>query len=641
VEIKAVVDLRKDPDAGQRGAAVERNGIRILPGHTVWEGQAAKGNRGLTGAAIARVTGEGQCDPTGETLDCDMLCMSVGYTPTAHMLYHAGAKLSYDDETAMMAVRELPEHLFVAGSVNNAFDLSAVVAEGRHAGWSAAKDAGLSVDNEPAVPNTRGSLGQTHPWPIFSHPKGKDFVDFDEDLQVKDLKNGIADGYSHVELLKRFTTSGMGPSQGRHSAINTMRMAARATGEAMADVGTTTSRPPYSAETFGQLAGRSFDPIRLTGIHNRHVELGAQMMVAGDWYRPWYYGPPGKARECAEAESMNVHNNVGVIDVSTLGGLEVQGPDAAEMLNRMYTFTYLKQPLNRARYVLMTDQAGVITDDGVAMRIHDEHFYVTATTSGVGAVYQNMLFWNAQWRLRVNVTNVTTSYAGINIAGPKARKVMEILCPDEDLSIEGWPYMDARVCKVAGIESRVMRIGFVGEPGWEIHCPAEMGETMWDALMETGEPFGIKPFGVEAQRLLRLQKGHIIISQDTDGLTHPYEAGMGWAVSKRKPMFIGGRSLEILEKKPLTRQLVGFVLTSKHAPVPEECHLVIHNGQITGRVTSCYYAPILDQVIGLAYVAPEQAADGTIIQIRVGHSMVDAQVRKPQFYDPENKRQEL
>ena len=232
----------------------------------------------------------------------------------------------------------------------------------------------------------------------------------------------------------------------------------------------------------------------------------------------------------------SVRENVGLIDVSTLGGLDIRGPDAAEFLNRMYTFTYAKLPVGKSRYVLMTDQSGAVIDDGVACRFHDEHFYVTATTSGVDGVYRLMLFWNAQWRLDVDIANVTAAYAGVNIAGPRSRQVLQRLCSDVDLSPDAFPYLGVRMGTVAGVPARLLRVGFVGELGYEIHMPAHYGEHVWDALMEAGQPFGIKPFGVEAQRVLRLEKGHIIIGQDTDGLTHPYEADMAWAISKTQAL---------------------------------------------------------------------------------------------------------
>jgi sarcosine oxidase subunit alpha len=255
-------------------------------------------------------------------------------------------------------------------------------------------------------------------------------------------------------------------------------------------------------------------------MHHRHLEAGAQMMPAGLWMRPAYYGAKADAQRSIEREVRAVREGVGMIDVSTLGGLEVRGPDAAAFIDRMYTWAYEKQQIGRARYALMTDQTGVVIDDGVAARLHERHYYVTATTSAVDQVYRQMTWFNVQWKMDVDVANVTAAYAGINLAGPKSREVIQKLASDIDFSAEAFPYMAARVGKLAGIPVRILRVGFVGELGYEIHVPSSMGEALWDRLMEAGKPFGIVPFGVEAQRILRLEKGHIIVGQDTDGLTN-------------------------------------------------------------------------------------------------------------------------
>ena len=252
-----------------------------------------------------------------------------------------------------------------------------------------------------------------------------------------------------------------------------------------------------------------------------------------------------------------------------------------------------------------------------------------------------MLQWNAQWRLEVDVANVTAAYAAVNLAGPQSRKVLEKVCTDVDLSAEAFPYLGVREGTVAGIPARILRVGFVGELGYEIHVPARYAEALWDLLLETGEPFGIRPFGVETQRLLRLEKGHVIISQDTDGMTHPGEIDMQWAIARKKPFFIGKRSVEILEAQPLKRKLVGFKL-DKRQPLPLEGHLVLEGADISGNVTSCEYSSTLDAIIGLAYVGAKQAAPGSQVPIRVeGGQVVSATVVELPFYDPENKRQEL
>jgi sarcosine oxidase subunit alpha len=260
----------------------------------------------------------------------------------------------------------------------------------------------------------------------------------------------------------------------------------------------------------------------------------------------------------------------------------------------------------------------------------------------VDTVYRLMLQWNAQWRLDVDVANVTAAYAGINIAGPRSREVLAALCHDVDLSAGALPYMGVRLGTVAGIPARLLRVGFVGELGYELHVPASQGEGLWDALLEAGAPFGIRPFGVEAQRVLRLEKGHIIVGQDTDGLTYPQEADMAWAIAGNKPYFMGGRSIAIQAARPLTRKLVGFTVDDVAAPVPEECHLTLKGSEIVGRVTSAVRSPALGRTIGLAYVAPEQAAPGAAFDIKVaGGRIIQGKVVPLPFYDPENTRQEL
>ena len=642
VEVAAVLDLRHDPPPSALAEAVRMRGIEIRPGHTVWEATSKPGRRRVSGAVAARITGRGECLDGGEIIDCDVICMSAGYAPSAQLYCHAGGRIGYDDEGAMFALIDRPAGIFPAGSVNGAFDPEAVIAEGRHAGWSAARSLKLKAGAEPAVPGDRGGPGQNHPWPIYPHPKGKEFVDFDEDLQIADISGAVAEGYDHIELVKRYSTVGMGPSQGRHSALPTARLVAQAAGRDVIEVGTTTSRPPVGGPKFAHFAGRRFEPLRRTAMHHRHLEAGARMMPAGDWLRPAYYGLSDQRESCIREEAVNVRENVGLIDISTLGGLDVRGPDAGEFLERIYTFAYKKQPVGRARYVLMCDQTGAIIDDGVACRLEEQHFYVTATTGGVEGVYRNMLWWNAQWRLDVDIANVTAAYCGVNIAGPRSREVLARLCDDVDLSAQAFPYMGARTGTVAGIAVRLMRVGFVGELGFELHAPASCGEALWDAVLEAGGDLGIRRFGVEAQRLLRLEKGHIIIGQDTDGLTHPHEAGMAWAISRKKKFHVGGRAMAIQMERGLTRKLVGFTLPEPGAPVPEECCLVIRDGAITGRVTSAARSPALDTIIGLAYVAPDQAEPGASFEIKLaGARTVRAEVAALPFYDAENQRQDM
>ena len=400
-----------------------------------------------------------------------------------------------------------------------------------------------------------------------------------------------------------------------------------------------TFRPPAFGIRFDTLAGERFHPERLTPMHRRHLDAGAKMMAAGAWWRPAVYaGEPGQPpQEIARIEARHVRHSVGLIDVSTLGKIEVRGPDAAAFLERLYTFRYMKQPVGRARYLLMTDEAGYVVDDGVACRLAEDHFYVTTTTGASDQVYRSMLFWNAQWRMAVDVANVTGAWAAVNLAGPKSRGVLATAAGGLDLTPEGFPYLAVRIGRVAEIEARLFRVGFVGELGYEIHVPAGNGAALWDALMDAGADHGIAPFGVEAQRLLRLEKGHVIVGQDTDGLTHPAEAGMIWALAD-KPYFVGDRAVAIHQTRDAVRALVGFTLPPG-SPVPEENHLVIQGGDIAGRVTSAGLSTEDDRVIGLAYVPPELSDEGGQFHIRVDGNLIAATVAPLPFYDPGNNRQ--
>ena len=639
VTVKAIIDLRDKPNSSALTKAVAKCEIEVRSGYAVYS--AKQRNNHLCSVEVRQIIEPGICADDGEIITCDLLSMAVGYTPTYQLACQAGGQLSYDDKTAMFTLSNLPKALQVAGSVNSHWDLQACLAEGARAATIATKALGLHQQPTPrAIARQRHS--PNHHWPIFAHPKGKEFVDFDEDLTIADIINATGDGYEHIQLVKRYSTCGMGPSQGRHSALAAARLVAAATNRTVADTGVTTARPPFAPEHLGHSAGRSFYPARRSAMHYRHIEAGAQMLQAGAWYRPAFYGAPAERDRCINNEVNNVRNNVGVVDVSTLGGIEVRGADAGEFLNRFYTFGFIKQPVGKARYALLTNEAGVVIDDGVACRFSEQHYYVTATTGGVDRVYQTMLKWNAQWRLDVDIANVTAAYCGVNIAGPKARNVLAKLCTDIDLSAEAFPYMGVRQGTVAGIAARIIRVGFVGELGYEVHIPHQYGEALWDALLKAGKADNIKPFGIEAQRVLRLEKGHIIIGQDTDAMSNPAEVQMGWAVSTKKPFFVGGRTLEELAKKTPTRRLVGFVINNPNAPIPLESHLVIDGEQMSGRVTSCNYSPTLAKPIGLVYVQPDKAQPGSLISIRsTGGVMVDAEVVALPFYDPHTERQAL
>ncbi|MGQ0654630.1 MAG: glycine cleavage T C-terminal barrel domain-containing protein, partial [Betaproteobacteria bacterium] len=531
-------------------------------------------------------------------------------------------------EIEQFVPQSLPPGVFAAGRVNGIHDFDNRLLDGQRAGLQAAGSLQVPVVKSETV-------SPSHPYPIFSHPRGKNFVDFDEDVTLADLQNAAQEGFDSIELLKRYTTAGMGPSQGKHSNMNAIRVLARIRGEPLEAIGTTTARPFFHPVPMAILSGRSFQVERRTPLHPRHEALGAKFMDAGQWRRPEYYRVAGKAREaCIHEEALAVRNAAGLIDVGTLGKIEISGPGAAELLERVYTGRFANLRPGMTRYGILLDESGVVVDDGVIARLGAERFYFTTTTSGSAAVYRELNRLNAMWRLECGIVNATGHYGAVNLAGPLSRQVLARLT-GADLSEGAFPYLAVREIAVAGMPVRAMRVGFVGEMGYELHAAASAIPALWDALMGSD----VRPFGVEAQRLLRLEKGHIIIGQDTDGLTTPGEAGCDWAVKMEKPFFVGQRSLRIVQKQPPRQVLVGFEVP-QNAPVLES-HLAICRGEIAGRVTSVAWSPTLSKHIGLAMLRPDLAG-GTHFDIRgTGGAMVRATIVPTPFYDAENRRQKL
>ncbi len=637
VTINAIIDLRDRYPENQLTQTLKNKGVVILTQHCIYEATNL-GGHGVTAAIVCPLDANGLPNPRlKQTIACDGIVMSVGWAPAANLLYQAGTKMGWSEHLQQFVPDILPLSVFACGRVNGVFEFTQKLLDGHRAGLEAAAHLGLVEKAEiNIVPE---SECPSHPWAIVEHPVGKNFVDFDEDLQYKDLTDAIAEGFDNIELLKRYTTVGMGPSQGKHSNMNALRILARITGKSPKEVGTTTARPFFHPVPLSHLAGRGFTPERRTPLHSRHAAMGAKFMLAGVWQRPEYYARSRDREECIRTEAEAVRNSVGIIDVSTLGKLEVRGADSAEFLERVYTGRYSNLKVGMTRYALMLDEAGIVIDDGVIARLSPDHFYFTTTTSGAANIYRELSRLNTIWRLDCGMVNLTGARSAINLAGPFARKVLVKLM-QMDLSSTAFPYLGVREARIADIPAVLMRVGFVGEWGYEIHVAAESVPALWDALEDAGKNFDILPFGVEAQRLLRLEKGHLIIGQDTDALTTPREVNLEWAVKMDKPFFIGQRSLQAIAKQPLKQKLVGFMLESLPETPPQECHLVIENNEIAGRVTSIAFSPALKQFIGLAYVKPEMAEKGNYFSIRLSDgALVKAIVTPTPFYDPDNLRQ--
>jgi sarcosine oxidase subunit alpha len=529
--------------------------------------------------------------------------MSVGWAPAAALLYQADTKMRFDDACQQFVPEHLPAGVFAAGRINGIYDLQAVMADGERAAQAAlGMVAATTMQTTPQA---------SYPWPIVEHVKAKNFLDFDEDLQLKDFADAAQESFDNIELMKRFTTVGMGPSQGKHSNMNAIRVLASLRGEPIAKVGSTTARPFFHPVPMGHLAGRTFHPERYTPLHGWHEKHQAIFTTVGAWQRPAYYGADKAAAIVSEVQA--VRHAAGLIDVGTLGKFEVRGPQAAEFLERFYTGHFMRQKIGTTRYALLLDESGVMVDDGVVARFAEDFFYVTASTSNAAAVYREMTRRLQLWGLDATIVNLTGSYGALNIAGPLSTKILAGLT---QTSLAALANGDAVKAEVAGFAASIINVRFVSDLAYEIHAPAQAMTHIWQALLDEGQSVGIKPFGVDTQRLLRLEMGHFIIGHDTDGLTQPLEAGLKWALADDKAFYIGQRSLQIQAKKLLKKQLVGFTLTNPPAVLPDECCLVMRQGLIVGRITSIAHSLTLGKVIGLAYVAAEDVAAGSRFTIR-------------------------
>jgi sarcosine oxidase, subunit alpha len=552
-------------------------------------------------------------------------------------LVQAGGTTHFSDELQQFVPQETPPGIFAAGRMNGVYDFASRVADGKRAGSQAAAHAGFGAPSTAII--ARATRCPSHRFPIVDHPLAKNFIDYDEDLQVKDLENAAQEGFDSSELLKRYSTVGMGPSQGKHSNMNALRVLSRVRGVGIEQLGLTTSRPMYHPVSLKVLAGRSFNAERRTPIDAQHRALGAVWMPAGNWRRPEYYAVSGETRaQSIDAEVLAVRSSLGLIDVGTLGKIEIHGPQAGLFLDRVYAGKYSDLKIGATRYGLMLDESGVIIDDGVIARIAAESFYFTTTTGGSATVFRELLRLNALWGLNCGLVNVTGHRAAFNFAGPSSREILQTLT-DVDLREAAFPFLGVRLGTVAGAAAHLLRVGFVGELGYEIHVAAGTAAAVWHALFDAGRPQGLRPFGVEAQRVLRLEKGHFIVGQDTDGLTDPFEANARWAVNTAKPFFVGQRSLKILQARGPRQKLVGIEILDS-TRLPKESQLVIDRGAIAGRVTSVVRSRTLNKSIGLAMLTPELADARGEIQIRADDGeMLAARVTATPFYDPQNLRQ--
>lgn len=611
IAITAIIDIRADV-APELQAEAERLGIAVYLNHSVI---GVKGRHKVQSIEIA-----GNAGLSGRSIACDALLMAGGWTPSVHLWSHSKGSLKWRDDLGAY-VPDLPnENVRCVGACAGAWDF------GR----------GVIVDALPTPRNVS---------------RIKAFVDFQNDVTAKDISLAVREGFRSIEHIKRYTTNGMATDQGKTSNLNGLQIASTALAKPVADIGLTTFRPPYTPQTFGALAGHAkgplFQPTRTTCIDGWAAENGAVFELVAQWRRARYFPKHGEDMLAAvNRECLAVRNSVGIFDASTLGKIEVVGPDAAEFLNRMYTNPWKSLEPGRCRYGLLLKDDGFITDDGVSARLAPDRFHLTTTTGGAARVLNMMEdYLQTEWPdLNVWLTSTTEQYAVIALQGPNARKLLEPLVTGIDMSPDAFPHMAVREGMICGIPTRLFRVSFTGELGFEVNVPTPFARALWEKLMEQGAQFDITPYGTEAMHVLRAEKGFIIVGQDTDGTVTPYDAGLDWAVGKKKADFLGKRSLARRDIVAAGRkQLVGLLTDDPTVVLEEGAQIVADPDQpipmtMIGHVTSSYWSPTLGRSIAMALVAGGHQRTGQTLYIPMPGTVYGAKVGGIQFFDPEGAR---
>jgi sarcosine oxidase subunit alpha len=585
------------------------------------------------GEDLLRARGRGRLQavdlPDGTSVECDLLVTATGWTAPTSLLNMAGDRPVYDPRSARFRPGDgLPDNVLAAGGLAGDGTLDELVDHARAVGAAAAGRAfGTGAPRPAPLP--------TAAHPALFHARTHGFVDLSEDVGSKDLLAAVQEGYDSVELLKRFTTVTMGAAQGKLETVNAVAILAEATGRDLASTGTTIWRPPYAPITLGALAGRRFEPVRYSPMQPWHAAHGARPLVAGQWIRPEHYGDP-------EAEVRAVRTGVGIIDVTPLGKLDLRGPDVPRLLSLLYVNKWARLAEGAVRYGVMCAEDGVVFDDGVTGRLGPEHYVMSTTSTGAAAVLdliENVLAVDhPEWA--VHVTPVTGDYASVNVAGPRSRELLGRLATDVDLAPAAFPYMHVRTATIADVPGCfAWRIGFTGELSYEIHVPAAYGLHVWEALLTGGADLGVVPFGVEAQRIMRLEKGHLIVGQDTDGLTQALAAGLGWLVKLDKDDFFGRSELVWEQERGDPQRLVGLQPVDP-AVVPAEACQIVAAGRIVGRITSSRMSPTLGRSVCLGFVARELSAPGTVVTVRLedGSLLPTTVMAHHAHYDPDGSR---
>jgi sarcosine oxidase subunit alpha len=649
--VAAIVDAR--PEAaltGTRPRQAREAGLPIVAGSAI---VAAHGRRRVAAVDVGAL----DAPLSTRRYDCDLVCVSGGFDPAVHLFSQARGRLRFDEALATFVPDASPLPIVAAGAANGRFDLAACLDDGHAAGLAACARAGVKGDRAPAAPRaaatTAGALRAV--WSVPASRKGaKRFVDLQEDVSVDDIALAAREGYTSVEHLKRYTTLGMGTDQGKTGNVVGLALLAEQLQRPIPEVGTTTFRPPYTPVTLGAFpgaeAGPHVEPTRRTAMHDWHAAQGARFVNAGLWKRPHSYPRPGESEfDAANREARNVRSSVGVVDVSTLGKIELQGRDVAELLNRVYVNRWDTLPVGRCRYGVMLRDDGMVLDDGTSSRLAATHYLMTTTTVNAAKVMQHLEFLlQAVWpELEVFIAAVTDQWAAAALSGPRSRDVLAKLVAI-DVGNAALPFLGVAQCALATVAgpvpARLLRMSYSGELAYEIHVPADRGQAMWDAVIAAGAEFGLMPYGTEAMSTLRIEKGHVVIGPEADGRTTAGDLGLGGLVNATK--WCVGKPLAA--RAALTAadrwQLVGLT-TVGGAPMPRAAKLVADPDHplpnpMLGHVTSWCFSPNLDAWIALALLANGRARHGETLWAvsPLADARVQVRVGPPCFIDPAGER---
>ncbi len=655
-QIAAIVDVRAAA-GGELPKAARAAGLPIHEGMTI---TGTRGNLRVSEISIAQAV-DGRVLAADQRVSCDAVLMCGGFTPAVHLHSQTRGRLLWDDTLQAYLPGESYERVRSAGACHGVGSLTASLADGAAAAQAALLALGIA---SPAVPKrqveevdagTGGWLGEL-PQARTAAAAGA-VVDWQNDVTVKDLRLALREGFTSIEHIKRYTTTGMATDQGKTSNLHALAIVAKALDKPIPEVGHTTFRMPYTPVSFGTLAGYArgelFDPVRTTPSHQWALEQAAVFEDVGQWKRARYFPQAAEDMHRAVArECQAVRSAVGMLDASTLGKIEVVGPDAAEFLNRLYVNSWSKLQPGRARYGLLLREDGFIIDDGVIARMAADRFHVTTTTGGAARVLALMEdYLQTAWRdLDVWLTSITEQWAVVAVQGPQARAVLQqlidtALMQDVVIDAGSMPHMAVLEGRFCGAPMRLFRVSFTGELGFEVNVPGDRGEELWETIFDAGKSFGICPYGTESMHLLRAEKGYIIVGQDTDGTVTPDDAGLGWAIGKNKPDFVGKRSLERAALlAPERKQLVGLTTVADPQQVLEEGAQVMlqaapaQGSRPLGHVSSAYHSAAVGRSIALALVSGGRARMGQTLSVPMPSGPIAVQVTSPVFYDPTGER---